>query len=171
MSLTLPLVGAAFSKDRTRRWWLGRSTGVDSPRRLFMCGVQPSDADETVNDPTVLREIGFATRWGFGGLDKVNAFDRHSPDPRTLYTDADPVIGSVNDTYILAAAARCDVHACVWGNHGAHLARGARVARMLREAGHTLYIFGLTKGGYPIHTLARGKMRIPDDAQLIRWEP
>lgn len=162
--------GAMFSEDGSRRWWLGRLTEVASPRRLFICGVQPSKANHKDNDPTVLREIGFATRWGFGGLDKVNAFDRWSPDPETLYTDAEPVIASINDEYVVAAAARCSLHLCVWGNHGAHMARGARVARLLREHGHTLYVFGFTKYGYPIHTLARGKMRIPDDAQPVEWK-
>lgn len=166
--LLLQPQGAIFSTDRTRRFWLGRSTGSDSSRRLFICGVQPSDADETANDPTIMREIKFARRWGFGWLDKVNLFDRHSPDPATLYTDEQPVLAA-NDDYVLAAAARCDMHLCVWGNHGAHQARGARMRRLLEAQGHRLYIFGLTKQGYPIHTLARGKSRIPDDAQPFQW--
>lgn len=166
--LTLPDTGAIFSPDRTRRYWLGRELDCNSTRRLFICGVQPSDADETVNDPTILREVGFGTRWGFGYLHKVNLFDRHSPNPDTLYTDPDPV-SPENDAYVFAAAARCHLHLCVWGNHGAHLARGARMARLLRERGHKLYIFGLTKQGYPKHTLARGKSRIPDDAQPVEW--
>lgn len=167
----LSVEGAIFSDDGTRRWWLGRKTGVDSARRLFICGVQPSKANHLDNDPTILREIGFATRWGFGGLDKVNAFDRWSPDPETLYTDAEPVIASVNDEYILAAAARCQMHLVAWGNHGAHMARGARVARLLLDHGYQLHVFGFTKHGYPIHTSARGRMRIPDDAHPVRWTP
>ncbi len=170
MSVNLPDEGAIFSVDRTRRLWLGRKTGIDSPRRLFICGVQPSDADEKENDATILREIGFGARWGFGWIDKVNVFDRHSPDPETLYSDAEPV-SAENDDYVFAAAARCEFHLCAWGNHGAHLARGARLRRMLLERGYKLHVFGLTKHGYPIHTLARGKMRIPDDAQPILWTP
>lgn len=166
--LVLPNVGAIFSKDRTRRYWLGRSTGIESPRRLFICAVQPSDADEMKNDPTILREIKFAARWGFGWLDKVNLFDRHSPDPSTLYTDPEPV-SPENDAYVFAAAYRCDLHLCAWGNHGAHLARGARMRRMLHEAGFALHVLGLTKDGHPIHPLARGKSRVPDDAVPVVW--
>jgi hypothetical protein len=166
---TLPESGAIFSDDRTRRLWLGRKVdGVDSPRRLFICAVQPSDADETRNDPTILRELGFARRWGFGWLDKVNVFDRHSPDPRTLYTDPEPV-SPENDGYVLAAAARCDLHLCAWGNHGAHLARGARMKRLLQDHGYAICAFGFTKDGHPIHPLARGKMRIPDSAIPVPW--
>lgn len=169
MSIDLPLSGAIFSDDRTRRYWLGRKVeGVDSERRLFICAVQPSNADETINDPTILRELGFARRWGFGWLDKVNVFDRHSPDPNTLYTDDKPV-SHENDDYVFAAADRGDLHVCAWGNHGAHMARGTRMRRLLSERGYALHIFGLTKEGQPKHPLARGKHRIPDDAQPISW--
>lgn len=96
------------------------------------------------------------------------AEDRHSPDPKTLYADSEPV-SARNDAYVLAAAARCDFHLCAWGNHGAYLARGARMKRMLLDSGFQLYVLGLTKDGYPIHPLARGKMRVPDDAQPLPW--
>jgi len=171
---SLPDEGAIFSEDGTRRFWLGRriSNGIAiegvAGKRLFLCGVQPSKAGHTENDPTILRELGFGERLGFLWLDKVNLFDRWSPDPSTLYTDVEPYL-KINDQYILAAAARCDFHVCCWGNHGAHLARGARVKRLLLKRGHKLHIFGLTKDGYPIHPLARGKSRIPDDAQPMEW--
>lgn len=169
--IVLPDEGAVFNEPhRTRRWWLGRRVeGVESTRRLFICAVQPSTADETVNDPTVAREINFARRWGFGWLDKVNLFDLCSPDPATLYASTDPVLTD-NDGYIFAAAARCDFHLCAWGNHGALMARGARMKRLLLERGHRLYALGFTKDGYPIHPLARGKMRVPDDVQPQEWK-
>ena len=170
--IDLPKTGAMFSKDRTRRFWLGRLNlfegGAHDNRRALFIGVQPSTADETKNDPTILREIGFCTRWGFSYLDKVNLFDLCSPNPTTLYKSDRPVL-TVNDDYIRHAAARADLVMCVWGNHGAHLARGARIKRMLRDAGIKLHIFGTTKDGYPVHTLARGKMRIPDDAKPREW--
>jgi len=165
----LPESGAIFNSDRTRRFWLGRRVdGVDSQSRLFICAVQPTTADETEDDPTILREMGFARRWGFGWLDKVNIFDLCSPDPKTLYESSSPV-SAENDSFVFAAAARGSLHLCAWGNHGAYLARGARMRRLLTGLGYQLHVFGLTKEGYPIHPLARGKMRVPDDAQPLVW--
>jgi hypothetical protein len=181
--IQLPKRGAVFNlppearePGETRRWWLGRWVGDEDGlppgiegRRILFIGVQPSTADETDNDPTILREIGFSQRWGYSWLDKVNLFDLCSPNPETLYSAAHLAVMAVNDDYIRHAAARADFVMCVWGNHGAHLARGARVKRMLRDAGIKLHIFGTTKEGYPKHTLARGKHRIPDDARPIEW--
>jgi len=167
--ISLPLHGAIFSADRTRRLWLGRKVqDIESPRRLFICAVQPSDADENSNDPTIIRELGFARRWGFGWLDKVNLFDLVSSDTDTLYASANPVTDE-NDAYVFAAAARCDLHLCAWGNHGAHMARGARMRRLLTERNYSLHVLGLTKDGYPIHPLARGKKRVPDSAVPVPW--
>lgn len=171
MPLVLPNEGAIFNEDRTRRWWLGRclerAVGVHRGR-LLIIAVQPSTADEKDNDPTITREIKFAMSWGFRWLDKCNLFDLCSPDPSTLYGTTPPVL-PVNDDYILAAAARATMILCAWGNHGAHLARGARMKRMLAGRGYPLYALGFTKGGFPIHPLARGKGRIPDSAQPQRW--
>lgn len=167
--IMLPNTGAIFNAERTRRFWLGRSTGLDSPRRLFICAVQPSDADETSNDPTISREIAFARLWGFGWLDKVNLNDLCSPDPKTLYAAGSDSVTDENDDYVTAAAARCDLHLCAWGTHGAHYARGAKMKRLLTARGFTLYVLGLTKEGYPIHPLARGKHRVPNDAQPMEW--
>jgi hypothetical protein len=106
--------------------------------------------------------------WGFRWLDKCNLFDLCSPDPSTLYGSTPPVL-AVNDEYIFAAAARAEMILCAWGNHGAHMARGARMKRMLLAAGYELHALGFTKDGFPIHPLARGKMRVPDTAQPQRW--
>ena len=183
----LPDVGAAFDEPDpakrvigvTRRWWLGRCVcdpdNMNGGRgRLLVIAMQPSTADEKQNDPTILREIGFAYRWGFRFLDKVNLFDLCSPDPETLYGDRPPVTDE-NDRYVFAAAQRATLILCAWGNHGAHLARGARMKRLLLEAGYKLHVYGiggvplLTLAGYPIHTLARGKSRVPDIAEPVEW--
>lgn len=183
-SIVLPETGAIFNlppaerkPGLTRRWWLGRSVVDPSDLshyrgRVLSIGVQPSDADEKENDPTIRREINFVYRWRYRYLDKVNLHDLCSADPDTLYTTAESVL-PINDDYIFAAAERARAEGgiilCCWGNHGAYMARGAKVRRQLLERGHTLYVLGFTKEKYPIHPLARGKYRVPDDQEPMLW--
>ncbi len=54
---------ACFSGDRKYRYRLSRCVGESSHRLLFIM-LNPSKADETHNDPTIRRCIGFARGWG-----------------------------------------------------------------------------------------------------------
>ena len=56
---------ARFSHDKKYRYLLGRRIG-DSPRRILFIMLNPATADETQNDPTIRRCIGFAKQWEFG---------------------------------------------------------------------------------------------------------
>jgi hypothetical protein len=51
--------GAVFSDDREYRYRLWRTWDVDKPTAAFVM-LNPSTADETENDPTIRRCIGFA---------------------------------------------------------------------------------------------------------------
>ena len=65
--------------------------------------LNPSTADETANDPTIRRCIGFASLWGFRHLVIGNLFALRSTDPQALYTAPDP-IGVDNDSHLSAIA-------------------------------------------------------------------
>jgi hypothetical protein len=167
----MPLAGALFSEDRTRRRWLGRRIerpAVGSPfatdaDRLLIIGCNPSNADEQDNDPTITKELKFAARWGFGHLDKMNIFDVVSPHPTDLYGELEPV-SPQNEQLLLEVAARCSMVLCAWGKHGKHLVRGARTRRVLLEAGHTLWALKINKDGSPQHPLY-----IPDATDPFEW--
>ncbi len=79
--------------------------------------LNPSVAASEKNDPTVLRNIGFAKRWNFGALDVANIFGLVSTDPKALYSHQDP-IGPDNDSHILDVADKAKLIVCAWGNHG-----------------------------------------------------
>ena len=64
---------AEFSPDRVYRYALYRTWGRDKRRVLFV-GLNPSTADESVDDPTIRRCKGFAADWGYGGLIMANLF-------------------------------------------------------------------------------------------------
>jgi hypothetical protein len=149
---------AVFSPCRTWRYALARRWAPDGQPVMFVA-LNPSTADETLDDPTVRRCIGFAKRWGFPAMLMLNAFALRSTDPRALYSAADPV-GPENDTWLLAmrqTAARCVV---CWGAHGALLDRGTEVVQLVAP----VFSFGFTKDGFPKHPLY-----LPNNADLVEW--
>lgn len=142
---------AVFSPCRTYRYVLRRPVGLGGGTCLFVM-LNPSTADETVNDPTIRRCMGFARDWGYGLLLVANLFALRSTDPRALYAAEDPV-GPENDRHILAAASEAGVVVCAWGNHGAHLDRGRAVASLLKGEGVEARCLGVTGTGQPRHPL------------------
>src|SRR5271157_168450 len=92
--------GATFSLCRTWRYKLWRRWSAAVPMVTFI-GLNPSTADEINDDPTVRRCLGFARRWGFGGMSMLNVFAYRSTNPRALRAATDPV-GPRNGAALLA---------------------------------------------------------------------
>lgn len=135
-----------------RRWSAGAVVG-------FVL-LNPSTADETLDDPTIRRCIGFAKALGYGGLTLGNLFALRSTDPRALRSDYDPE-GPSNDQALLQIATDAQGNIiCGWGNHGAFMNRGREVLRRFRAWGATPTALALTKAGEPAHPLyLRGDLR------------
>jgi hypothetical protein len=72
---------ANFSTCRTWRYTLTRQWSFVHPLAMFI-GLNCSTADETQDDPTVRRCMGFARDWGYGGLLMTNLFAFRATDPR-----------------------------------------------------------------------------------------
>jgi hypothetical protein len=81
--------GATLSPCRRYRYVLWRQWDESLPAVVF-CGLNPSTADETADDATIRRELGFARAWGFGKLVKVNAYGWRATDPRQMLAASDP---------------------------------------------------------------------------------
>lgn len=64
--------GATFSKDRLYRYQLWRIWDESKPY-MNVIGLNPSTADETKDDPTIRRCLGFAKAWGYGALRVADA--------------------------------------------------------------------------------------------------
>ncbi len=177
MSLTSTIISeqdgpAIFSSDRRYRYLLRRRVGLGDQRCAFVM-LNPSTADEVVNDPTVTRCIRFAQVWGYGILEVVNIFAYRATDPKELYTyrdasellrvnEAFDPIGVDNDHFIVTAASQCHQVVVAWGNHGALYDRGAEVLSEIWFAKHRIYSFGMTQAGQPRHPLY-----LPKDQPLI----
>jgi len=154
---------AIFSPCRTWRYTLCRQWWWSDPGQMVVfIGLNPSTADEIQDDPTVRRCIGFAKRWGYGGMFMLNIFALRHMNPKVLYQATDP-IGPENNHYILEVVQNPEVIRVVacWGNHGVLRNRGLEVVRLIQEAPglHRLPEFRLsrlgelTKTGQPRHPL------------------
>lgn len=161
---------AIFSDDRVYRYYLERTLReplFTNPQDV-MCFVMlnPSTADEVVDDPTIRKCIGFATRTAASRIAVVNLFAVRETDPKAMKKHPEP-IGERNDHWIKEAASQSKWVVCAWGNHGLFGGRGRAVYSMLAtvKAPGTLLALGRTKRGQPEHPLMIGY-----DRPLIRCE-
>lgn len=137
---------AHFSPCRTYRYSLTRRWN-DGLTAMFI-GLNPSTADETNDDPTVRRCIGYAKAWGYGGLVMTNLFAYRATKPADMMAAEDP-IGPENDAQLRGAADAAGIVVAAWGAKGSHRLRGAAVRAMLPR----LHYLRLTQAGQPQHPL------------------
>lgn len=140
--------GAAFSDCGQYRYRLWRTWDVEKPKLGFIM-LNPSTADETEDDPTIRRCIGFAKDWGYGSLVVGNLFALRTTDPENLYDHPAPV-GPENDTHLQEIVVESDRIVAAWGTHGAFQGRGQEVADMFEDQ---LVALDTTKDGHPAHPL------------------
>lgn len=138
---------ACLSPDRVYRYWLSRVWDESLPH-LTVIGLNPSTADETVDDPTIRRCLGYAKSWGLGGLTMLNLFAYRATDPREMKAASDPV-GPDNDAFLRLYTE--GVILAAWGAHGAYRGRGDEVRRILSN--RPLHCLGVTNAGQPKHPL------------------
>lgn len=154
--------GAIFSPCRKYRPLLWRTWG-DGPALVGLC-CNPSDADETRNDPTVTRMIERAHRLGFAGFKMLNMFDWVSTDPGVLVGVRFPV-SIDNDATILRECLAAGMVICGWGNASKLIPwRAVAVRKFLREAGVKLHYLTMGATGQPWHPLYIGY-----DVQPTEW--
>lgn len=146
---------AVFSPCRVYRYTLRRVWDEALPSVVFV-GLNPSTADETLDDPTVRRCIGFARDWGFGTCVVTNIFAFRSTDPRGLLEIDDPV-GPRNNHWIRRECAAAALVVAAWGVHGTLHERGAAVLRIMPPPHSPPHCLGMTKEGFPRHPLYLSK--------------
>lgn len=142
--------GAHFSKSRVYRYALWRIWDRDKPAVMFV-GLNPSTADENVDDPTIKRCISFARDWGYGSLYMLNLFAFRATKPKDMKKAVDKV-GWDNDAALKKYASKCDEIVAAWGVNGSLEERNRFVCDKV------LFDFQLmclvkTKDGHPKHPL------------------
>ncbi len=142
---------AVLSDCRRYRYSLTRSWAdhFSSGQAAIFIGLNPSTADETADDPTIRRCIGFAKAWDCDQLVMLNLFAFRATDPRHMLAEANPV-GPENDGYLR------DIVSCIpgivvaaWGAHGRHMGRDDQVRRLLPD----LHALRINADGTPAHPL------------------
>ena len=160
---------AEFSADgryRTvlERRWDGLPFGAPGVCAWIM--MNPSTADETVDDPTVRRARDFTRRWGYGAMVVLNAFALRATRPEMLLICENPV-GPGNDEAIAEWSARADRVIAAWGVFPKPLRRrNADLAAILARAGVAPLALRVTSDGTPGHPLY-----IAGDTVPLPWEP
>ena len=134
--------------------------------------LNPSTADDTVDDPTIRRCMGFTERFDRGVMLVVNLFTARATDPRELaamapnwrnHADAD---GSIGLALEQAAGAGRGLVVCAWGAHPLAGLRASHAIGMVNRAGLVPQCLGVTKDGHPRHPLY-----LPADATLVPYAP
>lgn len=138
---------AVFSEDRKYRYVLRRSWS-SNPAVVFI-GLNPSTANETEPDNTIIKVCKIARNNGFGTLYMPNLFAIVSRDPAILDQVSDPV-GPLNNHVLKEYAAYCECVVACWGNFKQAVGRSAEVSALI---GRKLSHLHINKNGSPKHPL------------------
>ena len=136
-------------------------------RTVVFIGLNPSKANSTNNDRTLIRIINFCSRWNYKNIYVINLFGLISKSTSQLSKKKDPV-GINNDLITLKALefwrknVNCDLW-LGWGNKGQLYKRDRIVLNLIKtllklessENNHSRRIFslGFSKKGSPRHPL------------------
>ena len=142
--------GAVFTDDRTHRLYLWRRWNKEGPWVMFI-GLNPSTADERLNDPTVRRCIGFALKWGYGGMFMCNVFTLVSTDPKKLNVEIPVVMEASLAMRVIRE--RCREAVAAWGDLITKVRVGEERVERIKQDLSPLHCLGMTKQGHPRHPL------------------
>ena len=160
-------MGAVFSTDRRCRYLLDRDLGGSGP--VMSIGmINPSIANETDNDKTVTRVVGFGQRLGASKVILWNQFAAITPYVRELRDMVDPV-GPDNDGHIIGALLSSQIHVVAWGPLSKLpkplRLRRHRIIEIGRDLGVRFMCWDTAQDGQPKHPLM-----LPYALHLRPWE-
>jgi hypothetical protein len=116
MTTVISPAGADFSECRRYRYALWRHWDWKGPENCVMfVGLNPSTADETKNDKTISNCVGFAKKWGYGGIYMLNLFAFRATDPKDMIVQEDPG-GPGNAAALAVQASGVGLIVAAWGS-------------------------------------------------------
>ncbi|MCJ8330368.1 MAG: DUF1643 domain-containing protein [Lentisphaeria bacterium] len=150
---------AKLSVCRKYRYALWRVWDESKDKAMFVC-LNPSTADETIDDPTLVRCINFASSWGYGAVVMANLFAFRATDPDDMKIAKNP-IGEENDQWLMDLSKNASIVICAWGNDGGYKNRANSVNEILTKQ----HYLKLNKSGEPAHPLYLRKNLNP-----VKWD-
>jgi hypothetical protein len=148
-----------------RHWAGGPDDDVSFEPYAMWIGMNPSTAEENVDDPTVRREIRFTRRFGLRGYIKFNVMDYRATSPDDLLKEGVEPRSSENMRWILDHARLAEqIIICHGALHPKLQHYGDEVVQALLNQGEKLSCLGLTKHGSPRHPLY-----LPNGTRLVRY--
>lgn len=122
--------------------------------------LNPSTANEQIDDNTIESCVRLAKHNGFGGFIVANLFGYRATKPKELIgCEKYVLIGKDNDKYILNSVKKTNKVVLGWGNSVKEIStikdydRDKEIAQLLEKNGHKVYCADLTVKGCPKHPL------------------
>ena len=157
---------ASLSSCGAYRYRLSRHWDDRLPEATFVM-LNPSTADGLTDDATIRKCMGFARRWGMGGLYVGNLFAVRATLPKDMMIAPDPV-GPDNRDHLEWICERAStnggVTVCAWGANGSYMDQDETFMAWALDRGVLPYCLRLTKGGAPEHPLY-----VPYDVALAEY--
>lgn len=145
---------ANISEDGLYRYWLSRRLSMGERTVLFV-GVNPSTADAHHDDPTVRREVSFASAWGFDRYLKGNIYAYRATNTKELRAaakeHANVISGPRNRAELLWMIHMAELVVAAWGAEPLDC-YGSTLAGWILSLPHTRCL-GRNKNGSPKHPL------------------
>tara|TARA_Y100001970_G_C13842552_1_gene655209 strand:+ start:172 stop:630 length:459 start_codon:yes stop_codon:yes gene_type:complete len=135
---------AILSKNRKHRYLLSRIWDLKNETILFIM-LNPSSADENIDDPTTKKVISYSKKWGYGGLHICNLYTYRTTSPKILFDIPNNKRGS-NKNEIKKYAKKSSKVVYAWGNK-------EKVPSWLNQMVPNPSFIELSKEGVPKHPL------------------
>lgn len=153
---------ANFSVNRHYRYALRRDLPEGDGTVLFVM-LNPSTADEDVDDATIRRCTGFAAAGRYRTMLVGNLYAYRSRNPKKIERLPDfDRIGADNDLFLARMAKQADHTIVAWGARPWAFPRMERVLEILGE----VWSLGETQDGFPKHPLYLPKTAYPRPYEL-----
>lgn len=153
---------AVISACGMYRYYLWRQWGTSGKGYATFIGLNPSTADDKLDDATIRRCMKFSQDWGYDALCMVNLFAFRTTFPEELKRFKGDPVGPDNNSYLLSVIAGSAVTVAAWGTDGGYMERDRAVRIILSQ--RVLHYLRLTKDGYPGHPLY-----LPKTLKPVLW--
>lgn len=156
--------GAIISKCGKYRYVLWRklnsNTQGDHGRTCLFVMLNPSTADATYNDRTVIRCMGYAIDWHYDRLEIVNVYAYRATDPSELPALMSERHGELYKKYFEYSVKNADLVICGWGNKIPR-DESMDILNYIKSLGKTPMCLKQNENGSPRHPLYLKKSLTP----------